>query len=163
MRRNVGPILLAAGTAIGALLTATPGRAAVDVGTLACNIGGGPGYVIGSSHPIACTYNGPAGIEHYTGNIAKLGMDIGYLRGGRMIWHVVAPTAAPRPVRGMLSGTYTGVTGGAAVGVGAGANVLVGGSGRSFSLQPVSFEGERGLDVAAGIEEMHLRYQPSRG
>src|SRR6266436_5157719 len=51
---------------------------------------------------------------------------------------------------GSLSGTYIGATGSATVGVGVGANVLVGGSGNSISLQPVSFEGSTGLNVAAG-------------
>jgi hypothetical protein len=160
MRRNAGAILVAAGAAIGSFLVVMPGRAAVDVGTLACNIGGGPGFIIGSSRPVACTYNGPTGPEHYFGNVSKLGMDIGYLSGGRMIWNVFAPNAAPGPARGMLAGSYAGVTGSAAVGVGAGANVLVGGNGQSFTLQPVSVEGQTGLDVAAGLESMNLQYQP---
>jgi hypothetical protein len=151
---------MAAGAALGALLIATPGRAAVDAGTLTCNIGGGPGYLIGSSRPIACTFTGPAGPEHYVGNVSKLGMDVGYLKRGRMIWNVFAANPMAHPARGMLSGTYTGVTGSAAVGVGAGANVLVGGNGRSFTLQPVSIVGERGFDVAAGLEQMNLHYQP---
>jgi hypothetical protein len=63
-------------------------------------------------------------------------------------------------VPGALSGTYTGATGSATVGVGVGANVLVGGSGNSTMLQPVSIEGTTGLNVAAGIAEMTLTYQP---
>lgn len=162
MRWNARPILLAAGAAVGALLMAAPGWAAVDVGTLTCNVGGGPGHIIGSSRPVNCTFSGPDGPEHYLGDISKLGVDIGYLRGGRIMWDVVTTNAAPYPRRGMLSGTYTGVTGSAAVGIGAGANVLVGGNGRSFTLQPVSVEGQRGLNVAAGLAELHLHYQPSR-
>ena len=160
MLTNTRSILVAAGAAVGALTLATPGHAAVDVGTLSCNIGGGPGFIIGSSRPLACTYDGPAGPEHYAGNVSKIGMDIGYLNGGRMVWNVVTPTAAPVPVRGLLSGSYAGVTGSAAVGAGAGANVLVGGSGRAFQLQPVSVEAQSGVDIAAGVEAMNLRYQP---
>jgi Protein of unknown function (DUF992) len=62
-------------------------------------------------------------------------------------WLVLAPTAQIGP--GELAGSYGGVSAGAAVGVGAGANVLVGGSNRSFALQPVSIEGQTGLSVAA--------------
>jgi hypothetical protein len=40
--------------------------------------------------------------------------------------------------------------------VGAAASVLVGGSGQTVSLQPVSFEGITGLNVAAGIEQVVL-------
>jgi hypothetical protein len=61
---------------------------------------------------------------------------------------------------GSLSGTYAGATGSATVGVGVGANVLVGGSGNSVALQPVSIEGTTGLNVAAGIAEMTLTFQP---
>ena len=46
----------------------------------------------------------------------------------------------------------------ATVGAGAGANVLVGGSSKQVSLQPVSVEGSIGLNVAAGIGEVDLRY-----
>jgi Protein of unknown function (DUF992) len=160
MRSCARSAFVAAGVALGALTLATPGQAAIDIGTLACNIGGGPGFIIGSSRPINCTYNGPAGPEHYLGSVSKVGMDIGWLNGGQMIWDVVAPNGAPGPARGMLTGNYVGATGSAAVGVGAGANVLVGGSGRSFTLQPVSIEGQSGLDVAAGLESMNLRYVP---
>jgi hypothetical protein len=38
--------------------------------------------------------------------------------------------------------------------------VLVGGSGQSFALQPVSVEGQTGLDVAAGVVSMNLHLQP---
>jgi uncharacterized protein DUF992 len=75
-----------------------------------------------------------------------------------LVWGVFAPTANLAP--GALSGNYVGATGSATVGVGAGANVLVGGSNRTISLQPVSIEGNTGLNVAAGIGAMSLRYQP---
>ncbi len=160
MRSHARSAMVAAGVALGALMLATPGQAAIDVGTLACNVGGGPGFIIGSSRPINCTFDGPAGPEHYLGSVSKLGVDIGWLSGGRILWDVFAPNGAPGPARGMLTGNYVGATGSAAVGVGAGANVLVGGFGRSFSLQPVSIEGLSGLDVAAGLESMSLRYVP---
>ena len=41
-----------------------------------------------------------------------------------------------------------------------GANVLIGGSNSTISLQPVSVEGNTGLNVAAGIGSISLRYQP---
>ena len=44
----------------------------------------------------------------------------------------------------------------ATVGVGLGANVLVGGSGNSIALQPVSIEGTTGLNVAG----RHRRNDP---
>jgi hypothetical protein len=44
----------------------------------------------------------------------------------------------------------------AAVDVGASANVLLGGFKNAVTLQPISVEGNKGLDVAAGIGAMSL-------
>jgi hypothetical protein len=129
-----------------------------QIGTLTCNVAGGWGFVFGSSKAIRCTFaraGGPP--EHYTGSINKFGVDIGYTQGGVLVWGVLAPTAGLAP--GALAGHYGGAQGSAAVGVGVGANVLVGGSQRTISLQPLSVEGNTGLNVAAGIGEMTLRYQ----
>jgi hypothetical protein len=90
----------------------------------------------------------------YVGSISKFGLDIGATAGGRMEWAVYAPTS--RKV-GALAGRYGGVSGEATVGVGAGVNVLVGGSNRTVSLQPVSIEGQAGLNVAGGVTELELR------
>jgi hypothetical protein len=38
--------------------------------------------------------------------------------------------------------------------------VLVGGSGNSISLQPLSIEGNTGLNVAGGVAALTLTYQP---
>jgi hypothetical protein len=135
-------------------------RSGVQVGVLTCNVAGGFGFVLGSSRSVNCTF-APAGgglPQHYTGSIDKFGVDIGYVQGGVLIWTVVAPAANLAP--GSLAGSYGGVTGSATVGVGLGANVLIGGSGNSIALQPVSIEGTTGLNVAAGIAAMTLTYQP---
>ena len=88
-------------------------------------------------------------------DFSKFGVDIGYTNGGVLIWGVFAPTT--NMARGALAGSYAGATGSATVGVGVGANVLIGGSNRSISLQPVSIEGNTGLNVAAGIGAITLR------
>jgi hypothetical protein len=72
------------------------------------------------------------------------------------VWDVIAPSSDMRP--GALAGGYGGVTASATVGVGVGAHVLIGGFDRSISLQPVSVEGNSGLDVAAGIGAMNLKH-----
>ena len=134
----------------------------VRVGTLTCSVAGGWGFVFGSSKAIRCTLAPGGGRpEHYAGSINKFGVDIGYVQGGVMIWAVLAPTTNPGP--GSLAGTYVGATASATVGVGVGANVLVGGSGNSISLQPISIEGNTGLNVAAGIGSISLRYQSQVG
>ena len=84
--------------------------------------------------------------------------DIGYTKCGVLVWTVLAPTTSPAP--GSLNGSYGGATASATVGAGVGANVLVGGSGNSISLQPLSIEGNTGLNVAAGVAALTLTYQP---
>jgi hypothetical protein len=46
--------------------------------------------------------------------------------------------------------------------VGAGANVLVGGFHNSIALQPVSIEGQNGLNVAAGVAELSLKFDTNK-
>lgn len=147
--------------ALALLATAPPAEAqgGVQIGVLTCNVSAGWGFVFGSSRSLRCTFSPRPGFAaHYVGTISKYGVDIGYLQGAVMVWGVIAPTTRMSP--GALAGNYVGVSGGASVGVGASANVLIGGSGRSITLQPVSIQGDAGLNVAAGIAAMTLRYVP---
>jgi hypothetical protein len=97
-------------------------------------------------------------VERYNGTISKYGVDIGYSQSAVVVWGVVSATEDLRP--GSLAGGYGGVTGSASVGAGGGANVLVGGFRRSISLQPISIQGDTGLNVAAGVEGLTLKYRP---
>ena len=72
-----------------------------------------------------------------------------------MTWVVFAPGKIDR---GALAGKYAGGSAEGTVGVGVGANVLVGGK-KSITLQPVSVKGQTGLNLAAGISGLTLRYQ----
>jgi hypothetical protein len=161
MLRKFAIAISALGLAAGASVLGTPARAqgGVQVGTLTCNVAGGFGFIFGSSRAINCTFAPPGGPpQYYTGSIDRFGVDIGYVRGGVLIWTVVAPTANIAP--GSLAGTFAGATASATVGVGLGANVLIGGSGNSIALQPLSIQGTTGLNVAAGIASMTLTYAP---
>ena len=57
---------------------------------------------------------------------------------------------------GALAGEFVGASGDVSVGVGAGANLLVGGTRRSVSLQPLSLEGQVGVNLALGVARMTL-------
>jgi hypothetical protein len=57
----------------------------------------------------------------------------------------------------VLRGTYVGASGNASFGLGLGANVLVGGSHRTISLQPLSVEGQVGINLALGVARLTLR------
>jgi hypothetical protein len=146
----------------GSLALGAPAQAqapGVIVGTITCNVASGFGFVFGSSRALNCTFAGPGGrFEHYVGSISKFGVDIGYTQGGVIIWTVVSPTAALVP--GALAGNYVGATASATVGVGVGANALVGGFNNQITLQPLSIEANRGLNVAAGIGAISLTPAP---
>ncbi|MGH8337450.1 MAG: DUF992 domain-containing protein, partial [Gammaproteobacteria bacterium] len=121
----------------------------------------GWGFIVGSSHKLHCTYSSNSGrTEYYSGNISKFGADIGYLKSAVILWAVAAPTTDLG--HGALAGDYGGVQASVALGVGAGANVLVGGFHKSITLQPISVEGQNGLNVAAGIGTMTLHYEGER-
>jgi hypothetical protein len=152
-------LMLGAAVAAVTLVTAGAANAAphgVKVGELTCNVASGWGFVFGSSKDLHCTYR-PSGhpAEHYTGSISKFGVDIGYTEGGVLVWGVFAPSSDVRD--GALQGDYGGATASATVGVGLGANVLVGGLDKSIALQPLSVEGNKGLNVAAGIGAISLK------
>ncbi|WP_026620766.1 hypothetical protein M728_004734 (plasmid) [Ensifer sp. WSM1721] len=129
----------------------------VKIGYLECDIGGGAGYVLGSSKEVDCAFRSIGGDEiedRYTGEIRKLGVDIGFTMRSRLIWAVFAPTAGYH--HGSLSGIYKGASAEATVGAGVGANVLVGGTSGSIHLQTVSVTGQLGLNVAAAGTSMTL-------
>ncbi|HUN58551.1 MAG TPA: DUF992 domain-containing protein [Candidatus Binataceae bacterium] len=143
------------------LITAGTARAdqvKIKTGYLTCHEAAGWGFIVGSSHKLHCTYSSNKGrTEYYTGSISKFGADIGYLKSAVILWAVAAPTTDLG--RGALAGDYGGVQASVALGVGAGANVLVGGFHKSITLQPISVEGQNGLNVAAGIGAMSLHYE----
>jgi hypothetical protein len=91
----------------------------------------------------------------YTGTISRIGLDVGITGGGRLFWGVFAPTS--HVGHGVLRGTFVGASGNASFGLGLGANVLVGGSHRTISLQPLSVEGQFGVNLALGVARLTLR------
>ena len=161
MRYQLLWVGVAALTVLAAQAFAEGSGGGVRVGTLACNVSGGWGLVLGSSRKLRCAFTGASGSgvaarnEAYEGKITKIGADIGYRSAGKMIWAVFMPTGDVGP--GALAGDYGGATASATAGVGVGANALFGGSNHGVSLQPLSVEGSTGLNVAAGIAGLSLR------
>jgi hypothetical protein len=158
----MGAVALVAGSAVQAQTPATPGtpqaagKSGANVGSLQCNVAGGMGFVFGSSKELNCVFARTDGIgEKYTGTIKRYGVDIGFTKESTIIWLVFAPGKIDP---GALAGGYVGATAQATVGGGVGANVLLGGSNKQITLQPVSVEGSVGLNVAAGLAEVELKY-----
>jgi hypothetical protein len=145
------------------LMTAAPTgvQANVEAGGLTCHSAGGVGFVVGSVLNLECVFvpstGGPA--HHYVGVIRRYGVDLGVTKDVALGWVVFAPTGVIHP--GDLAGAYGGVQGNASVGVGVGANAMLGGSNYTFALQPVSAEGQIGLNVSAGVTGLEL--QPADG
>ena len=129
--------------------------AGVKVGMLTCKVEPGWSYVVGSTRGLECEYAPTKGRpERYTGQVQKVGVDLGYVSGATMVWAVVAPTSDVG--KDALEGDYVGAQASAAVGVGAGVNVLVGGFDKSITLQPISVEGGTGVNLAAGVAAINL-------
>ncbi len=157
MKKSV-TALIASMALAGALATPAGAQKAtpVKVGALNCDISAGIGLIIASKKQVTCLFTpsngGPK--EVYVGSINKFGLDIGATTGGQMLWAVYAPTSVKT---GALAGTYVGATAEATVGAGLGANVLIGGSDRTISLQPISVQGQTGLNLAAGVADLQLQ------
>jgi hypothetical protein len=130
------------------------------VGVLTCQTSASIGFIVGSHQKIRCSYAPDSGAppENYIGAINRVGLDLGVTGGGVMAWGVIAPTNGFR--HGALAGNYGGASGSASLGVGVGANALIGGSHRSFALQPLSVSGSIGINLALGVAGLTLRSVP---
>jgi uncharacterized protein DUF992 len=153
IRLSVAACLLTFGLAAPAFAQSQP----VRVGGLTCDTGPRVGLLIGSRQHMRCVFRSNATGQQYSydGRITRLGLDVGITGGGRLFWGVFAPTS--HIGRGVLRGTYVGASGNASLGLGLGANVLVGGSNRTISLQPLSVEGQFGVNLALGVAGLSLR------
>ena len=151
-----------AGVAVTLLIASFTGAQAqaplnrVQVGVLECRGGASIGFIVGSVTNLGCVLR-VEGVpeDRYVATIRKVCIDIGITEESALAWGVWAPVARLGP--GDLAGNYAGAQGSASVGVGAGGNVLVGGSNNSIALQPLSLQGQVGLNVAAGLESLELR------
>ncbi|MEZ5787294.1 MAG: DUF992 domain-containing protein [Xanthobacteraceae bacterium] len=128
-----------------------------QAGSLTCDVSAGIGLIIGSQRQVYCTFTPttPDPVETYTGKFTRVGLDLGATTGGVMIWIVYAPTNLPA---GALAGDYAGAGAEASIVAGLGTNVLVGGSESTVALQPVSVQGQTGLNLAAGIAGLELHF-----
>src|SRR4051812_22720107 len=128
----------------------------IQVGILECRGGASIGFIVGSVTNLGCVLRAEGLPEdRYVATVRKVGLDIGITQESALAWGVFAPVARLGP--GDLSGDYVGAQGSASLGVGAGGNVLVGGSANSIALQPLSLQGQVGVNIAAGLESLELR------
>jgi len=151
------------GIAIAALMTPLASADALPptrAGILQCQGGQNVGYVVGSVTSLECVFKSEGRRpEPYIATVRRYGLDLGVTAQTQLAWAVNAPDS--RVGRGDLAGSYGGVGANASVGIGGGGNFLVGGSANSYVLQPISVQGQTGLNVAAGVADLQL--EPFRG
>ena len=156
MFRNTiaGAVLGAAALAAGLSTPADAQQDRVQAGSLECSMSSSIGLIVASQRNIACNYKPNGGPpEAYVGTMTRVGLDVGITGGGAIIWAVFSGT---NRYVGMLSGTYVGASAEMTIAAGLGANALVGGSNRSVALQPLSVQGQVGLNIAAGVSSLEL-------
>ena len=131
----------------------------VRAGILQCQGGQNVGFVVGSVTSLECVFQSEGRRpEPYIATVRRYGVDLGITGQTSLAWAVNAPTG--QVGRGDLAGNYGGVGANASIGVGFGGNFLVGGPANSYALQPISVQGQTGLNVAAGVADIEL--QPVR-
>jgi hypothetical protein len=132
----------------------------VQVGTLLCHVSGGVGMIIIENQALDCVYTDAKGSppQHYIGRLTNVGANIGISGPGQLVWNVLAATNAVQP--GALAGDYVGAEGSLAIGAGAGGALLVGGSNKTISLQPLSVSLGTGANLSAGLGNVSLQYMP---
>jgi hypothetical protein len=130
-----------------------------QAGMLNCRVNPSIGFIIAGHQTMECQFT-QSGFppQAYEGALNMVGLNIGISAGGVLGWAVFAPTVGVAP--GALAGEYVGASGDVGLGLGVGANVLLGGSGRSFALQPVSLQGSVAVNVAVGVSALKLRPAP---
>jgi len=147
--------------AVLAILAPAAALAGDRVGTLTCRLAGNGVSVIIENQAIDCRFTDDdvsALPTHYVGKLTKVGANLSVNGGGELAWGVIATTSKIGP--GALAGEYVGPGASVKVGIGGGGALLVGGSDKTFSLQPLNVEAGSGLGVTAGVESLTLAYVP---
>jgi hypothetical protein len=156
--QSIRAFMLAVATLFG--LAAAPGAdaetAKMKAGTLTCKGKGKVGLILGSKETLDCTYEpsdgGPA--RKLQGTITNIGLDVGIKGKSVVVWGVLGSTTSlPSEA---LRGNFVGAAADASLGLGVGAKVLVGGNKKSVVLQPLSVQGQTGVNLAVGVSGLKL-------
>lgn len=156
---NIAKRFVLAAVCAAAAAVPAVAQSRVQTGVLECLSNPTFGIVVGSVRTMTCVFKPTSGPEqHYSGTRTRIGLDLGIQAGAAILWAVLAPTSQLR--QGELAGTYAGVSADAAAGLGVGANALIGGSNNTVALQPLSLEGQLGVNLALGVSALTLTYLP---
>ena len=128
-----------------------------QVGMLRCTLNPNIAFTITGHESMECWFTPKSADppQAYQGAINMVGLNIDLAAGGVLAWAVFAPTAGT-PL-GALAGEYVGASGDIGIIAGVETNILIGGSGHTFALQPVSLGGSLAVKVALGVSVVKLR------
>jgi len=133
--------------ALMAPIASASAQPAERAGILQCHGGQNVGFVVGSVTSLECVFQSEGNRpEPYLATVRRIGLDLGFTGQTQFSWVVNAPGG--RLGYGGLGGSYGGVGANASVGLGGGGN---------YALQPISVQGQTGLNVAAGIAGLDLQ------
>lgn len=156
LARSIAAGLMAVAVVTAGSVVPSAAGGHIKIGVLTCAAGVEVGLLITSGEKIRCSFVPDAtDTEHYHGKIRKFGLDIGITAASVIVWGVLAVDGY-KYQPWALAGEYAGLTAEETVALGLGANLLIGGSDKGFILQPLSVQGQAGLNLAVGVSILHL-------
>jgi len=124
-------------------------------GRLSCTLSGPPAPIVTTQKPMECRFRPRRGpLQQYTGVVRGFSLDLASIRSAAMAWRVFGPYA--RAPLGALAGEYKA----SGTGAGTGGHLLTGGGSNEVTLQPLPFQGHRGINVATGVTALELTLVP---
>lgn len=116
-----------------------------------------------SSVQVACEFKREDGsVDKYVGESGiGLGLDLNWKREDELKYAVMAAVQDKTPGTGDLAGKFLGGKGNVSLGVGGGVGVLVGGSDKNITLQPLAVEKSKGWSLAGGVSYLTLKAAPA--
>ena len=135
----------------------------MKVGVLNCEAveGSRVNLLVRSTVDVVCTFEGESGTQYsYRGETGiALGLDLSFRKNESFAFTVISSSKGV-PAKEALAGKYVGASASATVGVGLGAAALVGGSAKSFGLNPLAIEANEGFGISGGIGFLYIEPQP---
>ncbi|NEX22479.1 DUF992 domain-containing protein [Thiorhodococcus mannitoliphagus] len=79
------------------------------------------------------------------------------MHAAKRLYTVLAASQNTTPGAGALAGKFVGGKGSVSLGVGGGAGALVGAGKENLTLQPLTLEKSKGLEIAGGVRYLTLK------
>jgi hypothetical protein len=149
-------LVTAPALALGLLAGTADAQSGVRIGILECTMTDSRNLVIRSTKDFDCIFRPNSdNPETYRGRMSRTGLDLTVRGAFKIVWGVLAATENAYTT-GALRGTFVGGSADVALGAGIGTNILVGGSGNLFTLQPLSITGTTGAGLSLTLTRFVL-------